>query len=83
MSQNIQDVHFNHLSHDIILVRFFRFQDIIVSCGSRDNLVGISTDYGLDDPVGSIMFSSQRRPDLLWDPPNILSNKYWGLFHRE
>jgi hypothetical protein len=47
---------------------------------SRDNSVGIATGYGLDDrgvgvrvPVGSRIFSSPRRSDLLWGPPNLLS----------
>jgi hypothetical protein len=37
------------------------------------------TGYGLDDrgfgvqvPVGSRIFSSPRRPDRLWGPPNLL-----------
>jgi hypothetical protein len=49
---------------------------------SRDSVVGIATGYGLDDRgvgvrvlVGSRIFSSPRRPDLL-------SNGYRGLFHR-
>jgi hypothetical protein len=40
---------------------------------------GIVTDYGLDDrgvgvrvSVGSRIFSSPRRPDLLWGPPSLL-----------
>jgi hypothetical protein len=48
-------------------------------------VVGIATGYGLDDrgfgvrvPVGSRMFSSPRRPDRPWSPPNILSNRYRG-----
>jgi hypothetical protein len=43
--------------------------------GSRDSVVGIATDYGLDDrgvgvrvPVGSRIFSSPPRPDRLWGP---------------
>jgi hypothetical protein len=42
----------------------------------RDSVVGIATGYGLDDrgvgvrvPVGSIIFSSPRRPDRFWGPP--------------
>jgi hypothetical protein len=52
---------------------------------SRDSAVGIATGYGLDDrgvgvrvPVGSRIFSSPRRPDRLWGPPNLLSNGYRG-----
>jgi hypothetical protein len=52
---------------------------------SRDRAVGIATGYGLDDrgvgvrhPVDSRIFSSPRRPDLLWGPPNLLSNEYPG-----
>jgi hypothetical protein len=45
--------------------------------------VSIATGYGLDDqgvgvqvPVGSRIFSSPLRPDLLWGPPNLLPNEY-------
>jgi hypothetical protein len=51
----------------------------------RDSAVGIATGYGLDDggigvrvPVGSRIFSSPRRPDRLWVPPNLLSSEYRG-----
>jgi hypothetical protein len=54
---------------------------------SRDSVVGIATGYGLDDrgvgvrvPMGSRIFSSSRRPDMLWGPPNLLSNGYRGPF---
>jgi hypothetical protein len=53
---------------------------------SRDSAVGIATGYGLDDrgvgvriAVESRIFSSPRRPDRLWGPPNLLSNGYWRL----
>jgi hypothetical protein len=56
----------------------------------RDNVVGIATGYGLDDrgvgvrvPVGSRIFSSPRRPDRVWGPSNLLSNRYRGLFFPE
>jgi hypothetical protein len=52
---------------------------------SRDSAVGIATGYGLDDrgvgvrvPVGSRIFSSPRRPDRIWGPPSLLSNRYRG-----
>jgi hypothetical protein len=56
---------------------------------SRDRAVGIATDYGVDGrgvgvpvPVGARIFSSPRRPDWLWCPPNLLSNGYQGIFPR-
>jgi hypothetical protein len=52
-----------------------------------DSVVGIATGYRMDNrvvgvrvPVGSIIFSSPRRPDLLWGPPSLLSNGYGALF---
>jgi hypothetical protein len=60
---------------------------IYITEGSRDRVVGIATGYGLNDrgvgvrvPVGSKIFSSPRRPDRFWGPPNLLSNGYRWLF---
>jgi hypothetical protein len=54
---------------------------------SRDSVVGIVTGYGLDDrgvgvrvPVVPRIFSSPHRPDLFWDPANLLSDVYRGSF---
>jgi hypothetical protein len=51
----------------------------------RDGAVGIATVYGPDNrgvgvrvPVVSRIFSSPRRPNRLWGPPNLLSNWYRG-----
>jgi hypothetical protein len=56
---------------------------------SRDSVVSIATGFGLDDrvfgirvPVRSRIFSSPRRPDLLWGSPSFLFNGYRGLFPR-
>jgi hypothetical protein len=50
---------------------------------------GIATGYGLDDgevgvgvPVGARIFTSPRRPYVLWGPPSLLSNGYRGLSPR-
>jgi len=45
------------------------------------SLCGIVLGYGLDDQG----FKSQQElgifhPGLLWGPPSLLSNGYWGLF---
>jgi hypothetical protein len=63
---------------------FFCYRQLMP--GSRDSVVGIPTGYGLDDrgvgvrvPVGSRIFSSPRRPDRLWGPPNLLSKGYPGV----
>jgi hypothetical protein len=54
---------------------------------SWDRADGIATGYGMDDrgvgvrvPVGSRIFSSPRRPDLLLGPPNLVSNGYRNSF---
>jgi hypothetical protein len=56
---------------------------------SSQHPIGTATGYGLDDrgvavrvPVGSTIFSSSRRPDQLWGPPNLLFNGYRRLFPR-
>jgi hypothetical protein len=50
-------------------------------------VTGFSYGYGLGGrvvgvrvPVGSRIFSSPRRPDQLWGPPNLLSKGYRVLF---
>jgi hypothetical protein len=52
---------------------------VAIIYGSRASVVGIATGYGLDDcgvgvrvPVGSRIFSSPCRPDLLCGPPSLL-----------
>jgi hypothetical protein len=64
----------------------FQFLNVY-SPWSRNSSVSIATGYGLDDrgvgfrvPVGSRIFSSTRRPDRFWGPPNLLSNWYRGFF---
>jgi hypothetical protein len=59
--------------------------DTCTNWGIRNSAVGIATGYRLDDrevgvrvPAGSRIFSSLRRPDRLWGPPNLLSNGYRG-----
>jgi hypothetical protein len=61
----------------------------IALLSSWDNVVGIATDYGMNDrgvgvrvPVRPRIFSSPLRPNRLWDPPNLLSNGYLGLYPR-
>jgi hypothetical protein len=54
---------------------------------SRNEAVGIVTDYGLDNqgigvqvPVGARIFTSPCHPNQLFGPPSLLSNGYQGLF---
>jgi hypothetical protein len=56
---------------------------------SRDRVIGIATNLGLDDrevgvrlPIESRIFFPPRRPNRLWGPLNLLSNGYRGLFPR-
>jgi hypothetical protein len=66
----------------------FRYKSSIpLYYGSRASVVGIATGYGLDGrgvgvrvPVKSRIFTSPRRPDRLWGPLNLLSNRYRGSF---
>jgi hypothetical protein len=74
----------NKFSEGII---FFYFT--VRKVWSRDSTVGVAIGYGLDDrgvafrvPVGSRIFSSPRRQDRLWSPPNLLPNGYRGFFPR-
>jgi hypothetical protein len=51
---------------------------------SRESTVGIATGYGLKGRLVEVrFFSSSRRPDLFWGPPNLHSNRYRDLFPRE
>jgi hypothetical protein len=56
---------------------------------SWDSIIGTATGQGLDDRgfgvrvlVGSRIFSSPRRADRFWDPPNLVSNRYRELLPR-
>jgi hypothetical protein len=58
---------------------------VCIGIRSRDSAVLIATGHELDDrevgvrvPVVSRIFSSLRRPNRFWGPPNPLSDGYWG-----
>jgi hypothetical protein len=80
--------HITAICYIILILLLFK-RILPVCCGNLIILpivvvvVGIATGYGLDDqevgvwvPLGSRIFSSPRRPDRLWGPPNFLSNGY-------
>jgi hypothetical protein len=53
----------------------------------RQHSVGVAAGYELDDrgfrirvPIGSRIFSSPRRPHLLWGPPSLLFSGYRSSF---
>jgi hypothetical protein len=55
----------------------------------RNSAVRIATGYWLEDrgvgvksPSGGKSFTSPCRPDQLWGPASLLSNRYWGPFPR-
>jgi hypothetical protein len=54
---------------------------IIIIIMSLNSVIGIATgEVRVRVPVGSRIFSSQRRPDQLWGPPSLLSSGYPGHF---
>jgi hypothetical protein len=40
---------------------------------------GVAMMWGLDPIRGKRFISSLEHPDLLWGPPNVLFNGYWGV----
>jgi hypothetical protein len=67
-------VNINRQINDCIQYKYiYKIMDISLYCVQR---------VGLRVPVGSRIFSSSSRPDLLWGPPNLLSNRYRKLFPR-
>jgi hypothetical protein len=81
--------HDQHFIPEILVISAaFSITVILTDCRNRDIAAGIVTGYGLDDrgvgvrvPVRLRIFSSPRRPDRLWGPPN-LPNEYRRLLPR-
>jgi hypothetical protein len=80
----------NKLSYMFATVIFnvciFMYIYISINLRSRERAIGIATVYELDDrgfgvwvPVGERIFTSPRRPDRLWGPLSLLSNRYCGV----
>jgi hypothetical protein len=78
----------DHAAHYHILGLSASDIPILLSAGSvsEENHANLRFHYprlGRICTVVSVVmpsFSSPRRPDRLWDPPNLLSNGYRGLF---
>jgi hypothetical protein len=78
------------LQENSLLYCFNSLANFLPSFGflkTEPGYLGIATGYGLDRR-GSItdrdkeLFPFPQRPERLWDPPNLLSNGYKGLFTR-
>jgi hypothetical protein len=59
------------------------YEIIILHKRSLDSSVGIVTSFGLKDRSSvsgrsKRFFSTPQRPDLLWDPTSLVSNRYRG-----
>ena len=72
----------SHSTHAIILTTYWHYV-------SQGGVVGIATDYRLDDrgfgvrvPAVPRIFSPLRLPNWLWVPHSLLSNGYRGPFPR-
>jgi hypothetical protein len=62
----------NHLSYGVAIDTYINLHYIIYTLDDQG--------VGFWVPVGPIMFSSERRPERLWCPPNLLFNGYRGAF---